>query len=147
MIRAVHSAEIDILTYPDWMFPVVNRYFMPLEGRWYAKGGAACTEAASEGSQYPCGVEPAAGSPAQLLQDLYAKARNTAGIEDRHKVVWEAVDVLINEGPFVIGVGGDQLAPVVVKNTMHNILDFGVVGPWAPATPGNQIVAQWWMDQ
>lgn len=147
MIRAVHSAEIDILTYPDWMFPVVNRYFMPLEGRWYAKGGANCKEEASEGSQYPCGVEPAPGSPAQLLQDLYAKARSTASIEDRHKVVWEAIDVLVNEGPFVIGVGGDQIAPVVIKNTMHNILDFGVVGPWAPSTPGNQVVSQWWMDQ
>ena len=147
MIRAVHSAEIDILTYPDWMFPVVNRYYMPLEGRWYAKGGATCKEEASEGSQYPCGVEPAAGSPAKLLQDLYAKARSTASIEDRHKVVWEAVDVLINEGPFVIGVGGDQLAPVVIKDNMRNILDFGVVGPWAPSTPGNQVASQWWIEQ
>ncbi len=147
MIRAVHSAEIDILTYPDWMFPVVNRYYFPLEGRWYAKGGATCTEEPSEGSPYPCGVEPVAGSPAQILQDLYTKARATAEIEDRHKVVWEAIDELIKDGPFVIGVGGDQLAPVVIKNTVHNVLDFGVVGPWAPATPGNQIVAQWWIEQ
>jgi len=29
---------------------------------------------------------------------------------------------------------------------MHNILDFGVTAPWAPATPGNQVPAQWWMD-
>ncbi len=147
MIRAVHSAEIDILTYPDWMFPVVNRYYFPLEGRWYAKGGATCKEVAGEGSQYPCGVEPVAGSPAQILQDLYTKARSTAGVEDRHKVVWEAVEELIKDGPFVIGVGGDQLAPVVIKDTVHNVLDFGVVGPWAPATPGNQIVAQWWIEQ
>lgn len=147
MIRGAHIAEIDILTYPDWMFPVVNRYYFPLEGRWFTKGGTTCTEAASEGNQYPCGIEPAAGSPAQLLQDLYIKARSTASIEDRHKVVWEAVDVFVNEGPFIIGVAGDQLMPILIKNTMHNILDFGVVGPWAPATPGNQIVAQWWMDQ
>jgi len=102
---------------------------------------------AGEGSQYPCGVEPVAGSPAQILQDLYTKARSTAGVEDRHKVVWEAVEELIKDGPFVIGVGGDQLAPVVIKDTVHNVLDFGVVGPWAPATPGNQIVAQWWIEQ
>jgi hypothetical protein len=37
--------------------------------------------------------------------------------------------------------------PIIVKDYMRNILDFGVVGPWAPATPGNQIAAQWWMDQ
>lgn len=73
MIRAVHSAEIDILTYPDWMFPVVNRYMFPLEGRWFAKGGVNCKEEPSEGSQYPCGVEPAAGSSAKILQDLYVR--------------------------------------------------------------------------
>lgn len=147
MLRGAHISEIDILTYPDWMFPVVNRYYMPLAGRYFAKGGATCTEEASEGNAYPCGLEPAADSPAKALQDLYVKARNTASIDDRHKVVWEAVDVLVNQGPFVIGVAGDQPMPIIVKNTMHNILDFGVVGPWAPSTPGNQVVAQWWMDQ
>jgi peptide/nickel transport system substrate-binding protein len=147
MIRGAHISEIDILTYPDWMFPVVNRYYMPLAGRWFAKGGATCTEEPSEGNNYPCGLEPAADSPAKMLQDLYVKARNTASIEDRHKVVWEAVDVLINQGPFVIGVAGDQPMPIIINNRMHNILDFGVVGPWAPSTPGNQVVAQWWMDQ
>ena len=62
-------------------------------------------------------------------------------------MVWEAIDEVIKDGPFVISVAGDQPMPIIVKNTMHNILDFGVVGPWAPSTPGNQIAAQWWMDQ
>ncbi|MFN3705453.1 MAG: hypothetical protein ACK4WM_05615, partial [Thermoflexales bacterium] len=75
------------------------------------------------------------------------KGLNTKTIEDRHKVVWEAIDVIIEEGPFVIGVAGDQPMPVIVKNYMRNILDYGVVGPWAPATPGNQIAATWWMDK
>ena len=33
MIRGAHVSEIDIMTYPDWIFPVVNRYMFPLEGR------------------------------------------------------------------------------------------------------------------
>lgn len=147
MLRGAHVSEIDILTYPDWMFPVVNRYYMPLQGRWFAKGGAACTEEASEGNANPCGIEPAADSPAKMLQDLYNKARNTATEEERHAVVREAVKVFTEHGPFVIGVAGDQPMPIIVKNNMRNILDFGVVGPWAPATPGNQIAAQWWMEQ
>ncbi|MBI3959705.1 MAG: hypothetical protein HY328_12925 [Chloroflexi bacterium] len=147
MLRGAHISEIDILTYPDWMFPIVNRYFMPLEGRWFAKGGSTCTEAASEGNAYPCGIEPEESSSAKMLQDLYVKARNTATVEERHAVVRQAVDVFVEHGPFVIGVAGDQAMPIVVKDYMRNILDFGVVGPWAPATPGNQIVAQWWMDQ
>ena len=147
MLRGAHVSEIDILTYPDWMFPIVNRYYMPLEGRWFAKGGAQCKDEAAEGNLYPCGLEPAAESPAKMLQDLYVKARNTATVEERHAVVREAVDVFVEHGPFVIGVAGDQPMPIIIKDSMHNILDFGVVGPWAPSTPGNQIAAQWWMDQ
>ena len=147
MLRGVHAAEIDILTYPDWLFPVVNRYMFPLEGRWYAKGGDACTDEPAEGNAYPCGVKPEDGSPAQRLQELYGEARDTPTIEGRHEVVYRAIDVILEEGPFIIGIGGDQPMPIIVKDYMRNILDFGVVGPWAPATPGNQIAAQWWMDQ
>jgi peptide/nickel transport system substrate-binding protein len=147
MLRGAHISEIDILTFPDWLFPIVNRYMFPLEGRWFARGGEKCTDQPAEGNAYPCGVKPAAGSPAQILQDLYVKARGTSTIEDRHKVVWEAIDEYLKDGPFVIGVSGDQPMPIIVKDYMRNILDYGVVGPWAPATPGNQIASQWWMDQ
>jgi len=81
------------------------------------------------------------------LQDLYSKARTTPTVEDRHKIVWQAIDEIVKDGPFVIGVSGDQPMPIIVKEYMRNIMDVGVVGPWAPATPGNQIVAQWWMDK
>jgi peptide/nickel transport system substrate-binding protein len=147
MLRGVHVAEIDILTYPDWLFPVVNRYMFPLEGKWYAKGGDTCTDEAAEGNAHPCGIKPEDGSPAQRLQELYDEARNTGTIEGRHEVVYQAIDVILEEGPFIIGIGGDQPMPIIVKDHMRNILDFGVVGPWAPATPGNQVVAQWWMEQ
>jgi peptide/nickel transport system substrate-binding protein len=147
MMRGAHISEIDILTYPDWLFPIVNRYMFPLQGKWFAKGGDSCTDEVSEGNAHPCGLKPEDGSPAQMLQELYNKARNTGTEEERHKVVWEAIDVVIEEGPFVISVAGDQPMPIIVKDYMRNILNFGVVGPWAPATPGNQIAAQWWMDQ
>jgi peptide/nickel transport system substrate-binding protein len=147
MLRGAHVSEIDILTYPDWMFPVVNRYYMPLAGRWFAKGGDSCAEEPSEGNLYPCGLKPEPGSSAEVLQALYNKARNTATIEERHAVVREAVDEFVKNGPFVIGVAGDQLMPILIKNNMRNIMDFGVVGPWAPSTPGNQVPAQWWIEQ
>ncbi|MCS7088680.1 MAG: ABC transporter substrate-binding protein [Thermoflexales bacterium] len=145
MVRAVHVAEVDIWTYPDWVFPIVNRYYFPLQGRWYASGKDKCKPV--EGQPYSCGLKPEPNSPAAKLQALYEKGLNTRSIEDRHKVVWEAIQVHIDEGPFVIGVSGDQPMPIVVKKYMRNVLDYGVVGPWAPATPGNQIPATWWMDR
>jgi len=145
MLRAAHVSEIDVLTYPDWLFPIVNRYYMPLEGKYYAKGKDTCK--ADPAIPYDCGVKPEPGSPAEKLQALYEKAMGQKDEATRHEVVWEAIQVDIDEGPFIIGISGDQAMPIVAKNYMRNILDFGVVGPWAPATPGNQVPAQWWMDK
>lgn len=145
MLRGAHISEIDIWTYPDWIFPIVNRYMFPLEGRYYAKGKEACTPAADK--PYECGVKPEPGSPAEMLQALYDAGRAEGDINKRHEIVWKAIrDVLISEGPFVIGVAGDQPMPIYIKDNLHNVLDFGVVGPWAPATPGNQVVSQWYFD-
>ena len=145
MLRGGHAAEIDIWPYPDWIFPVVNRYFFPLEGRYYEQGKDNCKVDAKV--PYSCGVKPAADSPGAKLQALYDKGQLSKTIEERHKVVYEALDVYDSEGPFMIGVSGDQPMPIIVKNYMKNILNYGVVGPWAPATPGNQVVATWWMDK
>jgi ABC-type transport system substrate-binding protein len=144
MIRGCHVSEIDIMTYPDWLFPVVNRYYMPLEGRYYAKGKDTCT--ADPAIPYDCGVMPEAGSPAEKLQALYFDASQTKSIEDRHKIVWDAVQINIDEGPFIIGISGDQQMCVIANTKLRNILDYGVVGPWAPDTPGNQVVSQWFYE-
>jgi peptide/nickel transport system substrate-binding protein len=144
MLRGAHISEIDIWTYPDWIFPIVNRYMFPLEGRWYDRGKDTCQLV--EGQPYSCGVKPEVGSPAYQLQALYEQGLAEPDVNKRHEIVWEAVRVIIEEGPFVIGLAGDQQMPVIAKNHMRNILDYGVVGPWAPATPGNQIASQWWID-
>lgn len=144
LIRACHVAEVDIMTYPDWIFPVVNRYYFPLEGRYFAMGGEACKPAADK--PYECGVKPPAGSPAEKLQNLYKQAQTEKDINKRHEIVWQAAQIDMDEGPFVIGISGDQHMPIIAKNNIHNILDFGVVGPWAPDTPGNQVTAQWWIE-
>lgn len=71
MVRAVHVAEVDIWTYPDWIFPIVNRYYFPLQGRWYALGKDNCKP--TEGQKYSCGLKPEPDSPAAKLQALYEK--------------------------------------------------------------------------
>jgi peptide/nickel transport system substrate-binding protein len=145
MLRAAHISEIDIWTYPDWIFPIVNRYMFPLEGRYWAMGGEACELV--PGQPYSCGVRPEEGSPAYRLQRLYEQGLQEPDVNRRHEIVWEAIQVIIDEGPFVIGVAGDQQMPVLIKNYLRNVMDFGVVGPWAPSTPGNQVVSQWWIEQ
>jgi ABC-type transport system substrate-binding protein len=133
MLRAGHVSELDIWTYPDWIFPVNNRFMFPLEGLWYATGGTQ-------------GMPPDPGSPAEQLQALYDQGLAEPDFADRQQIVWDAIQIHIDEGPFVIGVSGDQHMPVVIKNNFHNVPEYGVLGPWAPSSPGNMHPEQFWID-
>jgi peptide/nickel transport system substrate-binding protein len=146
MLKVALEAEMDIWTFPDQMFAVRNNYSFPLAGRWFGNGGDACKVSAPEKQYAECGMKPEPGSPQEALQALYRKGQNTKSIEDRHKIVYEAIKIFEEHGPFHLGIAGDVQAMAIAKNTMRNVLDFGVTGPWAPATPGNQIPAQWWIE-
>jgi hypothetical protein len=54
--------------------------------------------------------------------------------------------VHIEEGPFTLGAAGDQPMPVVLKNNFHNVPNSGVLGPWAPGSPGNKHPEQFYMS-
>jgi peptide/nickel transport system substrate-binding protein len=136
MIRNMHASELDIWTFPDWIFPLRNTEARshPLEGQYYETGGEK-------------GWEPMPGTTfAYELQELYAKGIATADVEERHKIVWEAIRIHIEHGPFMIGGSGDQQMPVVVRNGFHGIPDLVILGPWAPGSPGNLYPEQFWME-
>ena len=80
------------------------------------------------------------------LQALYDKGLATAGIDERHQIVWDAIQIHIDHGPFMIGGSGDQQMPVVVRNGFHGIPDLVILGPWAPGSPGNLNTEQFWME-
>jgi peptide/nickel transport system substrate-binding protein len=66
---------------------------------------------------------------------------------ERTAIDWLVIqDIYIDEGPFGIGIAGDRPAPVIAKNYVHNVLNSGVIEPWAPAVPGNQDPSEWWME-
>jgi peptide/nickel transport system substrate-binding protein len=136
MLRNAHASEIDLWTYPDWVFPLrkTEPRAWPLEGEYRETGGAE-------------GWEPQPGTTwAYELQQLYDKGIATYGIEERHQVVYEAIRIHIDHGPFIIGSSGDQQMPVVVRNGFHGIADVVVLGPWAPGSPGNLNPEQFWME-
>ncbi len=136
MIRNTHASELDIWTFPDWVFPLRGNEARawPLEGKYYETGGAE-------------GWEPQPGTTyAYELQQLYAKGIATVSVEERHKVLYEAIRILIDHGPFMIGGSGDQQMPVVVRNGFHGVPDLMILGPWAPGSPGNLYPEQFWME-
>ena len=136
MLRNMHMSEIDLWTYPDWVFPLRgggegSRAF-PMQGLYYQTGGKE-------------GWEPAPDSPAAKLQAIYKQGLEEPDIEKRHELVYEAIRIHIEEGPFALGASGDQPMPVVVKNNFHNVPTYGVLGPWAPGSPGNTHPEQYWI--
>lgn len=137
VLRTTHASELDLWTYPDWVFPLRGggegaRAF-PMQGQYYQTGGEE-------------GWEPAEGSPAAKLQELYRQGLTEPDFDKRNALVWEAIRVHMEDGPFVIGASGDQPKPVVCKNNFMNVPEFGVLGPWAPGSPGNMHPEQFWMD-
>jgi peptide/nickel transport system substrate-binding protein len=136
MIRNMHASELDIWTFPDWIFPLrgTEARAWPLEGKYYETSGEE-------------GWEPLPGTTyAYELQELYAKGIATADVEERHKIAWDAIRIHIEHGPFMIGGSGDQQMPVVVVNGFHGIPGLVILGPWAPGSPGNLYPEQFWME-
>ncbi len=138
MMRGCHASEVDIWTYPDWIFPLrgggEGSRSWPMQGKWRATGGEE-------------GWEPEEGSPAYRLQALYDQGMAEPTVEGRHEIVWEAIRIHIEEGPFTLGAAGDQPMPVVIKNNVHNVPTLGILGPWAPGSPGNTSPCQYWIEQ
>jgi peptide/nickel transport system substrate-binding protein len=132
MLRNCHASELDLWTYPDWVFPLRDNRAWPLEGKWRQTGGEE-------------GIEPTGA--ALELQQIYDAGLAEPTIEGRHQLVWDAIRVHIDQGPFMIGAAGDQSMPVVVGNNFHGIPDLVILGPWAPGSPGNLHAEQFWMDQ
>jgi peptide/nickel transport system substrate-binding protein len=134
MLKNCHAAELDLWTYPDWVFPVRDNRAWPMEGKWYQTGGSE-------------GWEPQPGSPAYDLQALYRQGLAEPDEAQRHEIVWEAIDIHIQQGPFTIGASGDQAMPFVIRNGFHGVPADVVLGPWAPGSPGNLHSEQFWMDK
>jgi peptide/nickel transport system substrate-binding protein len=134
MIRNMHASELDLWTYPDWVFPLRNNRAFPLQGFWRQTGGEQ-------------GEQPLEGSPAARLQALYDQGVSEPDPAVRNQIVLDAIRIHIEDGPFMIGAAGDQAMPVVVGNNFHGIPDLVVLGPWAPGSPGNLLGEQFWIDQ
>ena len=126
-----YGSEVDLLAFPDNVFPIGNTRFHPLTGLWQQTGG-------KEGEE-PTGVM-------KELLDLYEKALGTSDEIERNGIVLEAIRLHIKYGPFIYAPVADLPAPIVVKDNFVNVPETGkapngieyrpILGPWAPGFPG-----------
>ena len=115
------TSEMDLFTYPDWVFPTRPQYWHPLEGKWYETRG-------KEG-------EAPTGPVAELVR-IFEECKSEPDLEKRHRLIHEAVRIHIDEGPFYIGTVAQLPALVVAKDNFRNVPPTGILGPWAVGQPG-----------
>ena len=126
------EAEMDLFTYPDWVFPTSAKYWHPKVGRWYETAG-------KEG-------EPPVG-PLKKLLDLYEAIKEEKDLQKRHELVRQAVQIHIEEGPFHLGTVARSPSLVIVKDHFHNVPNDGILGPWAIATPATSFPEQCFIEK
>jgi peptide/nickel transport system substrate-binding protein len=126
------EGEMDLFTYPDWVFPTLPKYWHPKVGKWYETGG-------EEG-------EPPTG-PLKSLLDIYDEIKKEENLQKRHKLVQDAVQIHIDEGPFHLGTVGRAPALVIVAKHFHNVPASGILGPWAIAGPASCFPEQFYIQE
>lgn len=126
------AAEMDISTFPSWVFPVTNEYWHPLEGLYYQTQGKQ--------GEAPTG-------PLKELTDVYVKVTKEKDLAKRHELIREAIRIHIKEGPFTLGTVGRRPNPVLVSNRFHNVPKNGITGAWAIAHPATSFPEQYFIRE
>jgi peptide/nickel transport system substrate-binding protein len=124
------EGEMDLFTYPDWVFPTLPRYWHPKVGKWYETGG--------EKGEAPTG-------PLKDLLDIYDAIKREPDLQKRHQYVRDAVEIHIDKGPFHIGTVGRAPQVVVVSESFKNVPDTGILGPWAIVSPAISFPEQYFI--
>ena len=126
-------AEMDLFSFPDWVFPTRNQYWHPQVGRWYATGG--------EKGEPPTG-------PMKELLDLYARVQAEPDLEKAHALVLEAIRIHVEEGPFVLGTVADLPELVLLKENFRNVPEEPrVLGAWAIAAPATSFPETFFFEE
>jgi len=127
-LQMEHTAEWDMWTAPDWLFPTgmdTGRRMWPYMVRWFKTGGKE-------------GVAPQKGSVEERLIEIYRKGLREKDVIKRHHYIWDAIDIHIEEGPFLIGITGGLVTPILAKNNFRNVPKFGQLPTWYAGSPGSQ---------
>ena len=115
------EAEMDLFTYPDWVFPTTEEVWHGKVGRWYRTGG-------KEG-------EPPTG-PMKRLLDLYARIQREPDRDRANDLVLDAIRLHTQEGYFALGTVADLPSLVILRDNFHNVPEEPrVLAPWGVAAP------------
>lgn len=133
----------DHLVYPSWMVPNEPARWAPLCGRRLELLGTV--QAEQEQEKDPWDRQPARfnsderdliGEPVWRLQEIYEEAKIEPDEAKRHSMVWEMINLHIEQGPFFVGTVCNYPRIIFVSKQLTNVptkdqlATGGFVNPW-----------------
>ncbi|GAB3921674.1 peptide ABC transporter substrate-binding protein [Microlunatus endophyticus] len=145
-----------ILVVANWLVPVNNQNWAPLEGSWFNYLGTGTNDKETNVApikRHPPRMEPEKGGPVEKMTQLYQQARVEPDTTKRNQLVWEIMKVHVSDGPFFIGSTANY-QNVVTKSkdlgnvpTSDNLALGGITNPWHTPTPAMYDPELWfWSD-
>jgi peptide/nickel transport system substrate-binding protein len=133
MLITARVGEMDLWTYPDWVFVTgaTSRAF-PLFSEWYRTGGASGEAPEGTGAR---------------LHDLYLDGLAVSDRGQREAIIAEAIRLHMEEGPFFIGIAGDVPMPSIASARLRNIPDYAVIVPSAVGGIGTTDPSQYYYTE
>jgi peptide/nickel transport system substrate-binding protein len=136
----------DLLIYPQWLISYESSgRWAPLYGAWMAVQGTPAQDTELDmdpRERTPPREEPEEGDPMLRMWELYQQAIKEPDTERRDELVFEIIQIHIDDGPFLLGGVADPPNIVIVGAQVHNVPDRdqiplgGWLGPWVIGMPG-----------
>jgi peptide/nickel transport system substrate-binding protein len=144
------------LVYANWIVPLDNARWAPLEGQWFLLQGTAAANQQQDVNPWkrtPPNLMPDSGGPVDRLQKLYPQALTEPDFLKRNQVVWEIAKIHTQEGPFFSAVVANTPQVVGHRSDMRNVPTrddltlHGFTGPWIIPCPAvYDMEAFFWSD-
>lgn len=132
------------LVYPNWVVPMDNSRWAPLEGQWYALRGTKTQNSQKSVSPWkrnPPRMSAEKGDPVDRIWKLYQKTTAEKDFMKRNQIVWEMTKIHYTDGPFFSGTVANYPQVVLKHMDMRNVptrddlAQHGFTNPWTMACP------------
>ncbi|MBM7785527.1 ABC transporter substrate-binding protein [Tenggerimyces flavus] len=143
------------LLYPQWLVPLEQSRWAPLEGRMYSlRGTAAETQQLDRDpfARTPPRMEAEKGGPIEQLWNLYDKTKLEPDELKRTQSVWDMIKIHVEHGPFFSGTVANTPRVILKKKDLKNVpakenLQLGgFANPWIHPTPSVYDVETYYWD-
>lgn len=143
------------LVYPQWLVPLEQTRWAPLEGRYYSVRGTEKEKAEADVDPWkrqPPRLEAEKGGPIEKLWQIYDQSKVEPDVMKRHKLVWDMIKIHVENGPFVQGSVANFKRVIPTSTDLRNVPKpedltlGGFTDPWIHPTPAVYDPESWFFD-